>query len=260
MRQHWRDHLKNGRVTAISHFWGLQKKLVKNVTLKPSTPKQQREGHQEYSIAAYNAGRANAQLHLTRDLQLQVDPSSANRICLETDPSKTHHGPPPPSTHRLDSREQISRKPEFTRDQVKTGKPCSIFQMVCLWAELRCGTCQSKSHIHQLWQTQQSQSSDIDRAVKIGYVILADAVRAIQCNGWSCQRKIERPKSCNHERGAKCCNHLDKSFFHMSKLLQKLSLSSLVHFETNKKLNVKRTNYSKGRKSVETPKIFITFY
>ena len=103
MRQHWRDH-DHGRVTAISHFWGLQKKLVKNVTLKPSTPKQQREGHQEYSIAAYNAGRANAQLHLTRDLQLQVDPSSANRICLETDPSKTHHGPPPPSTHRLDSR------------------------------------------------------------------------------------------------------------------------------------------------------------
>ena len=104
MRQHWRDHLKNGRVTAISHFWGLQKKLVKNVTLKPSTPKQQREGHQEYSIAAYNAGRANAQLPLTRDLQLQVDPSSANRICLETDPSKTHHRPPPSSAHRLDSR------------------------------------------------------------------------------------------------------------------------------------------------------------
>ena len=83
--------------------------------------------------------------------------------------------------------------------------------MVCLWAELRCGTCQSKSHIHQVWQTQQSQSSDIDRAVKIGYVILADAVRAIQCNGWSCQRKIQRPKSCNHERCAKSCNHHRKS-------------------------------------------------
>ena len=66
--RHWRDRLKNGRVTAISHFWGLRKKLVKNVTLKPSTPKQQREGHQEYSIAAYNAGRANAELPLTRDL------------------------------------------------------------------------------------------------------------------------------------------------------------------------------------------------
>ena len=66
MRQHWRDH-DHGRVTAISHFWGLQKKLVKNVTLKPSTPKQQRERHQEYSIVT-NAGRANAELPLTRDL------------------------------------------------------------------------------------------------------------------------------------------------------------------------------------------------
>ena len=35
---------------------------------------------------------------------LQVEPRSANWICLETDPSKTYHGPPPPSTHRLDSR------------------------------------------------------------------------------------------------------------------------------------------------------------
>ena len=42
-------------------------KTVKNVALRSSTPKQQREGHQEYSIAA-NAGRANAELPLTRDL------------------------------------------------------------------------------------------------------------------------------------------------------------------------------------------------
>ena len=165
------------------------------------------EGHQEYSIAAYNAGRANAELPLTRDLcrWSQGLPTEFVLRLIHQKLIMGLHLPPP----IVWTRELISRKPEFTREQLKTGKPCSIFQMVCLWAELRCGTCQSKSHIHQLWQTQQSQSSDIDRAVKIGYVILADVVWAIQCNGWSCQRKIQRPKSCNHERGAKCWNHLN---------------------------------------------------
>ena len=139
---------------------------------------------------------------------LQVESRSANWICLETDPSKTHHGPPPSSTHRLDSRADKLKARIHTRAAEDRQALLNISNG-CLWAELRCGTCQSKSHIHQLWQTQQSQSSDIDRAVKIGYVILADAVRAIQCNGWSCQRKIQRPKSCNHERGAKCWNHLN---------------------------------------------------
>ena len=88
-------------------------KTVKNVALRSSTPKQQREGHQEYSIAAYNAARKRRASLDTRSLQ--VEPSSANWICLETDPSKTHHGPPPSSTHRLDSRADKSKARIHTR-------------------------------------------------------------------------------------------------------------------------------------------------